>query len=552
MTGSMGFCPRREKGIVNFNFRRNPRITFAAIGVMAAMLPLQAVSAAAGGGHAASAPQVLVKPGPQNPFMAPGGVGSVHNDSESSNSTPQPGPGTGPAGATLAFSGTVCPTILLERNGLVVAYCLENTNPFTPSLRLLDQKTLAVLASLSLPPTGPFGVYLYLDQADRAVIGTGAGHIIRVASSRDSAGTWHLGIVSDWDVSGAVTGHCGGAALCDYVVSVKPDWTGRIWFSTTDGVVGTLDPATGVARTMTLPAGEHVTKAISAAPAGVAVVSDHALYLLRAARHGAPYVVWRAEYARGTGVKLGQTTDGSGTAPTFFGPSGDRYVTIIDNAAPLEHVLVYRVGPSSENRLLCAVPVFTPGASATENTSIGAGNTVIASSTAGYNFLNPTAPVPLPGGLTRVDVQSGAGCKVVWANVLPSDAVPKLSVHNGDIYTFDRTIAGSVAQYSLDVIDSATGHVLSEQTIGAGPAYETLQLPPMLAADGTLFESTVAGIIRVAPVTAETRGASQIISGCAWNQAMVRARPSGRLTSGFQPSSCRARSIRGWRTMGSS
>ncbi len=472
---------------------------------MAMLLAVPAISTAAvaSGGPTTAAP-LRAHLVPQNPFMARGGLGSVHNDSESSNTSPQPGPGPGPVNATLAFSGTVCPTILLDQHGLPIAYCLGNTSPFQPSLRLLDPRTLTVLASLSLPPTGPFDVYLYLDQAGRAVLATGAGHILRVAHRQDASGTWRMDVVNDWDVSQHVTGHCGGSPLCDYVVSVKPDWHGRIWFSTTSGVVGTLDPATGVARSVTLPAGEQVTKAISSSPAGVAVASDHALYLFRAHRDAPPHVVWREAYVRGTGIRPGQLTDGTGTAPTFFGPTGDQYVTIIDNAVPQEHVVVYRVDPaSSRNRLVCAVPVFAPGASATENTSVGIGFTVIASSTAGYNFMNPTGPVPLPGGLARIDVrQDQAGCGVVWADSLPSDAVPKLSVRGGNLYTFGRTVAGSTATYSFDVIDARTGRVLSDRTVGAGPAYETLQLPPMLAPDGTLFESTVAGIIRVAPAAA--------------------------------------------------
>jgi hypothetical protein len=434
-----------------------------------------------------------------NPFLEPGGLGSVHNDSESSNTTPQPGPGAGAVNSSLAYSGTVCPAILAEQSGLLAAYCLHSTYPtFQPVLELLDPQTLAVLASFSLPPTGPFSEYPYLDQAGRIVVATGTGHILRIAAGQNSAGQWQLSVVNDWDISQAVLGHCGGGMLCDYVVSVKPDWVGRIWFATNGGVVGTLNPFTGIVQTTMLPAGEQVSKALSTSRAGVAVVSDHALYLLAQPDNSAPRILWREPYARGTGVKLGQETDGSGTSPTFFGAFGDQYVTIIDNAVPQEDLLVFRVGWRSGSRLVCSEPVFTPGASATENTSIAIGDTIIASSTAGYNFQDPTSPVPLPGGLTRIDVApDGTGCNVVWASTLPSDAVPKLSLGDGYLYTFDRTVADGIASYGFDVIDPATGGVVSEHNAGSGPAYETLQLPPMIAPDGTVYESTVAGILSV-------------------------------------------------------
>src|SRR5260370_7614212 len=140
----------------------------------------------------------------------------------------------------------------------------------------------------------------------------------------------------------------------------------------------------------------------------------------------------------------------------------------MEKGVPEEEVGVYRVDPaSSRNRLVWAVAVWARGARGTENTSVGMGFTVIASSTAGYNFMNPTGPVPLPGGLARIDVrQDQAGCGVVWADSLPSDAVPKLSVRGGNLYTFGRTGAGSPAPQRFDVIDARTRPALTDHTAG--------------------------------------------------------------------------------------
>jgi hypothetical protein len=440
----------------------------------------------------------LVTLGPANPFMSTGGGAAVHNDAESSDASPQAGPGSGPVSTSLALSGTICPTILSGADGTLIGYCLDDPNTFRPSLRLLDSHSLTVLASYPLQPTGRYDVYLYLDQHNRVVLADGRGHILRVTHDRDVAGNWQMKVTDDWDVSAAL--RCAPSPTCDYVVSVLPDWTGRIWFSSTNGVIGTLDPDSGVVRSTVLPDRENVTKPISSSPEGIAVASEHALYFYHAAPDGAPQMLWREEYDRGSGVKPGQLTDGTGTAPTFFGPDGDRYVTIVDNAATQEHVLIYRVNSAADKRLVCSVPVFTPGASATDNTSIGVGRSVVVSNTYGYNFQDPMTPTQVPGGLTRVTVRPDeTGCDITWTNPVSVATAPKLSVSDGLVYTIDRKVSGSTASYALAAIDSQSGRTVATHWLGSGPAYETLQLPGVMAATGTYYQSTIAGILRLAP-----------------------------------------------------
>ena len=58
---------------------------------------------------------------PPNPFMAPLGLASMHNDAESSNAGPLPGPGAhlnAIIGSTLLGA---CPTIMQGTDGLVLA-----------------------------------------------------------------------------------------------------------------------------------------------------------------------------------------------------------------------------------------------------------------------------------------------------------------------------------------------------------------------------------------------------------------------------------------------
>jgi hypothetical protein len=436
-----------------------------------------------------------------NPFLAPGGLGAPHVDSRSANASVQRGPGAGPVEAALTFLGGPCPTVLATRAAVLIGYCLDAVvgTGFQYSLRVLDPVSLTVLASLPLPPTGPDGVYPYLDQRDRIVVGTGAGHVLRVASKRDSAGTWHLDVQKDWDVSQVVTGHC-GAVGCDYIVSVKPDWDGRIWFSSAGGIVGALDPFRGTARAATLPSGEVVAKAMSTAPSGVAVVSDHALYLLNAGEGDRPIVRWREPYDRGSAIKAGQRSQASGTAPTFFGPDGDRYLSIVDNADSQEHVLVFRVRPGHGARLICSTPVFSPGASATDNTSIASGRSLVVSNTSGYNYFDYT-PIPLPGGLTKVDVRvDESGCDVDWTAPAATTVVPKLSLSAGYIYLLDRTAVDFMPTYSLVVIDADTGAIVSRRPLGTTAFYEGLGGNGLLTPDGTFYQSTLVGILRIRPL----------------------------------------------------
>ena len=81
------------------------------------------------------------------------------------------------------------------------------------------------------------GGYFYLDHRDRAVIPTTTRHVYVVAIGDPPAPR----LERDYDLTGAVP-------LGDKIISALPDWSGRIWFASTNGVVGYVDPATGAVR----------------------------------------------------------------------------------------------------------------------------------------------------------------------------------------------------------------------------------------------------------------------------------------------------------------
>jgi hypothetical protein len=213
----------------------------------------------------------------------------------------------------------------------------------TPYVYLIDPNTLAVLASMKLLYSQNAlagGIYSFIDRHDRLVLVNAKGYLQRIAHTEITDGTWKLNVVEQVNI-----GYNG-------VVGLVPDYQGRVWFATGQGtngagaVVGFYSPYESVSTvdisTFTLPPGEQVANSISSCPYGVAVVSTSALYLFKA-ELGQVTQIWRKTYDNGPGRKPGQLSHGSGTTPVFFGPrDGFEYVTITDNAAPVENILVYR------------------------------------------------------------------------------------------------------------------------------------------------------------------------------------------------------------------
>ncbi|WP_225102000.1 hypothetical protein [Streptomyces sp. CoH27] len=122
--------------------------------------------------------------------------------------------------------------------------------------------------------------------------------------------------------------------------------------------------------------------------------------------------------------------------------------------------------------------------------------------TYGYNYHPGQPVVPLPGGMTRIDVRPDeSGCNQAWSNPVPSSALPKLSTEDGNIYTVQRTLTGTTENFALNVIDFATGRTVSTQPLGTGQQWDTTQLAGVTGPDGTLYQGTTAGIAQIHPST---------------------------------------------------
>jgi hypothetical protein len=443
---------------------------------------------------------------PVHPFMAAHGSSSMHVDSFTTNAYPYAGPlGRAPevSSRSMGYLGGECPTINFDAHGRIVTVCVRRR---TPTLLLLDPNDLRVLARYELPKrNAPLlrirkamndtsgGAYFYLDHRDRAVVGTSAGSIEIIALTRADGGE-RFERAELIDLSAELRLPSGEL---DKITAVMPDFAGNLWFVGRYGTVGVVDSARRVARVRL--AGEEIENSFSTAPEGAYIVSDHALYHFALDTAGRPVAIWRERYDRGVQRKIGQINQGSGTTPTLL---GDDYVAIADNAEPRTNVLVYRRRQPVGQRLVCRTPVFAAGASATENTLIAHGRSLIVENNAGYDiFLTMRAGRTSAPGLSRVDVRPDeSGCDVVWeSREISQTTVPKLSTATGLVYLYTKLpdAPDAADAYYFTAIDFATGRTVFRVLAGTGVRYDNNWAAISLAPDGSAYVGVLNGLIRV-------------------------------------------------------
>jgi hypothetical protein len=294
----------------------------------------------------------------------------------------------------------------------------------------------------------------------------------------------------DYDVSGVV-----GSG--DSILSALPDWSGRLWFASAKGFVGTVDPGTGGVKSFAT--GEAIGNSFAVdETGGVYIVSDGALYRFDAAADGTPTVTWRASYANIGIAKPGQTEKGSGTTPTLMGKD---YVSITDNADPMDVVVFRRARSVSGSRLVCTQPVFAKGASDTDQSLIGTDTSMVVENNYGYSGPSSTqnGGTTAPG-LARVDIDPGGrGCHTVWTSQerAPS-VVPKLSLGTGLVYTYtkdprpDRTDA-----WYFTALSFRTGRTLWKRLGGEGLGHNNNYAPITIGPDSSMYLGVLGGLVMI-------------------------------------------------------
>ncbi|MDX6667165.1 MAG: hypothetical protein QOK04_545 [Solirubrobacteraceae bacterium] len=458
-------------------------------------------------GTPATANPVSAPQPPRHPFMAPNGLSNLHDDAYQTDSYAW----LGPLGKDMVKLDTFqaigeCASITFDSAGRLVTVCVSLAGP---TLALFDPQTLDRLATFALPPrqlsgggTNFFtsfsgGGYFYLDQHDRAVIPTTSHHIFVVG---ETAGPG-FALERDYDVSASIPSD-------DSIISALPDWSGRIWFASSHGVVATVDPGSGAVRTINT--GEPIGNSFAIdETGGVFIVSDGAMYRFDAAADGAPSMTWREGYANIGVAKPGQTEKGSGTTPTLMGRD---YVSITDNADPMNVVVFRRARHVAGSRRVCTQPVFAPGASDTDQSLIGTDRSMVVENNFGYS--GPAATQnggTTSPGLARVDINAnGIGCRLVWTSAerAPS-VVPKLSLGNGLVYTYtkDPQADGSDAWY-LTAIDFRTGKTVYKRLGGEGLGHNNNYAPIIIGQTGNLYVGVLGGLVMIRDRVPPTAGSS--------------------------------------------
>jgi hypothetical protein len=457
-----------------------------------------------------------------NPFLADGTNGTMHGDGGQSDTHLAAGPFGGNLEVRSRASGNgmprQCSTFVYRSDGKPVMMC-GGLAGFR--MVLLDPATLAALATYDLPmrPSSfeaaikrdmgimmndsSGGAYLFLDNKDRLVFANSKQVVQRLAATQQD-GRWRFTLDKEWDLSAAVPHDClnwnnlSPSGTCDKVTTVMPDHEGRYWWTTRGGRVGTLDPESGEVAQIRLK-GEEIQNALAMDARAVYIVSDRAQYALSAVKNGAPAILWRTPYDRGTGRKIGSINQGSGTTPTLL---GDKWITFTDNADGRINIIVLRRNDGSQ---ICKTPVFDADSSATDNSMIGWGRSIILENNAGFKSAHEQEDwSAVRGGVVRVDVRADeSGCDTVWTSSLkvPS-VVPKLSAASGIAYFYSFALtkgaSGKQAQNWFIVgLDFKTGKEVVRIPTGQGRAFDNNWASLSIAPNGDFYAGVTGGVVQV-------------------------------------------------------
>ena len=436
----------------------------------------------------------------QNPYLGINSLATMHGDAQSSDATPFAGPGDPGVGGTWKVTFTnhwaACPTILAGQDGYIQALMTQflgsDAKLRKPKLAIIEPASGAQLGAMEIP-TGALlgGVYAYLDADSNLVMVDGTNALTWISHSQDGMKVW---------VSRRI----------DLTDAMKLE---RIWVASERGVVGLIDPKRNVVRLTKLQQyspTERIDNSISACPQGVSIITSHGIYMLGAdASTSKPRIIWSHSYDRGTKQKPGQLSHGSGATATFFGPNGSDYVMLSDNADRQEKLIVYR---SADGSAVGEGPLFTPGASGTENSMIGVQNSIVGACTFGYPYAQypdtkPAYRAQVAPGMERWDVNDDAsGITLKWRNNgIYSAAVPRLSTADNLIYTCERprgpagVLTGPVV-YAC-AIDMDSGRVVHRQRLprlanllaGGDPS----QMVGVIDKHGVWWQGTIGGIYRI-------------------------------------------------------
>lgn len=471
---------------------------FAVIGYFAGLRACQQVPAVIG---SPSDPSPLVAINDiQHPFLAESQRSSMHGGAHNWDINTYPGPlGHNTTSKHRKFSNIigVAPNISFDSQGRLITVSIKLGSI---ELHLLDPETLETLAMLELPPKASpsdnsGGGYFHIDAQDRVLLAP-ANDTISIYEIHESSGSPEWRLAEHYDIAGLLPE---GVNIHDVI----PDWDGNLWFVTGGAYLGYRDQVSGEFYTYELPVdGETIQNSFAVDEEGLYVASTDAIYQFQInAQTKAPFYTWREDYDNGAVQKPGTLSHGSGTSPTLI---GDDLVAIADDGDPFTNIVVYKKSASIEGeRLICKVPLFGEGKSATENSLLVYGNAMVVQNDYGHVYTGnalKTSP-----GIMRVDVREDrSGCDVVWHNeAFLSQSLPRLSTATGLLYfyTFQKQQPDDFfGGWYLSAVDWDTGESLWDRLIGRGTGsmidtLSSVTAPIVLGPNGAAYAGIRTGVI---------------------------------------------------------
>ena len=385
----------------------------------------------------------------------------------------RPGPlGRQPEVNTAWYGLQRCGRLELTATDLLVGLCASGSGR---SLRVIDPDTLRPIASYDLPDapdgSGCDGEAIYLDAADRAVLATGERQVLSVRTSRD--GEPDLEADATWDLKPYVP-------YGDCLVTVAPDWSGRIWWASHAGLVGTLDPDTGQVGVVDL--GERIGRDVALDQRAAYVVTDEAVHRLVAGEDGTPQPTWRSAY------------DGdSGSAPVLVDGGALALTDEVDERLGVRFVA------RDDGRTLCRQPVLEAGRGATHSPLAALGPGVAVTNNAGYRSPRSTLlGFTTRSGIARVDLVDGE-CALRWtSDVVSPGSGAVVSRATGLLYAWTkRPSPAGVSAWYLTAVDAHTGRTKWGVRTGTGLLAGSDGSRITLGRDGSAYLGTMSGIVRV-------------------------------------------------------
>lgn len=327
------------------------------------------------------------------------------------------------------------------------------------------------------------GVYLYIDNCDRIIVGC-SDITIRIFS--------YCKEQKEFILQSKI--YLGKHML--NIVSLLPDYNNRLWVTDSYGTVNIVDNDL-VVKTFKL--GGVIANSIAISSDYVYVLNDKMLYAFDSNKMT---LTWCRRYEKVDYLKPGMLSTGSGSTPTIL----DNYVVITDNAHDYIKANFY---DKDNGNLIKSVSVpFKKDHGATECSLVGVSDTqVIIVNNYGYTTfaeVNSLRVRPLPGVcMVNISEEYKDQNYIQWMSCeCPSTSLPLVDRQRQFLYlyTFDLECeTKTLTRFAITILDVNSGITVKKIRTGFGVGFDNHWSPLHLAPDGTAYIGTINGMMRAIP-----------------------------------------------------